>query len=94
MSDIIKRIAEDKCGDLSPNELENLKNWRLQRLMNSSVNLKNPLFLSFRRQDWAQYLNDDIKTFKEYEDGLQRWMKEDREGALEYKHYTGTFMSG
>lgn len=91
---IILNLSEEHFKNMTTVERENIKLFRYNRLMNESANLQNPLFLAFRRQDWTHYLNDDVKTFAEYYDGLNRWMAEDADGALDYKHYKGTFMSG
>jgi hypothetical protein len=92
MSNPTKQLALENYKDFTPNEYEELKKHRLQRLLNGSANLQNPLFLAFRRQDWKHYLLFDVKSYEEYEQGLQYWLNEDPNGANEFKHFNG--MSG
>jgi hypothetical protein len=92
MTDATKQLAEDNYKGFTSSEYEELKKHRIIRLMNGSANLNNPLFLAFRRQDWKHYLSHDVKSYEEFEKGLQYWMREDPHGATEFKNFNG--MSG
>ena len=92
MNNPTEQLAHDNYNGITIEDHKLLQYHRMMRLMNGSANLRNPLFLAFRRQDWKQYLLFDVKTYEQYEEGLQSWMKEDPQGATEFKSYQG--MSG
>lgn len=92
MRNATEQLAEENYKDFTQEEYEILKTHRLHRLMYGSANLSNPIFLAFRRQDWKHYLLHDVKSYQDFEQGLQNWMKEDPKGATEFKYSDG--MSG
>lgn len=47
-------------------------------------NLINQQFLKMRRIDWYEYLTKDIINQNEYNEGLNKWIKEDKIGASEF----------
>jgi len=67
------------------------KEQRKIRLLFTTPNLNNNYFLMVRREDWKEYLNNDVKSREEYIDGIQKWIKEDKIGAGEF---ADKYMSG
>jgi hypothetical protein len=64
--------------------MSNEKNDLLLRLKNSSPNLFIPHFLELRRQDWNKYLSDKTLSKSDFEDGIKKWLKEDKAGANKF----------
>jgi hypothetical protein len=52
------------------------------------LSLKPNLFceqlIRIRRNDWKNYLTKDVKNYQEYDEGLNKWKKEDIIGATEF----------
>lgn len=71
---------------LSDEELRMLKNFRYNRLFNTKPNLKNKIFLDLRRDDWTNYLLNDVNSQDELNTGLSKWTIEDIEGATKFTH--------
>jgi hypothetical protein len=87
----MQHIEESK---FSVEELQSLKQFRYNRLFKSKPNLKNKIFLDLRRDDWNNYLSNDVKTQEEMVEGLSLWMNEDREGAMLFNASNKNNMTG
>ena len=71
--------------------MEKEREQRIIRLLQTSPNLQIPYFLKLRRADWNHYLLNDVANHQEYLFGIQKWIKEDKQGASEFanKHMSG-----